>query len=614
MSDSIENVVSVSPSDLSVVFDETFNIDVYCVPGQLIKSFEFRLSFDPSLLQVDSIVEGDIFNGYSTFFNSGTIDNVAGSVVDVYGLIIGSGSVDTPGSLANITFTAQFSSGSYNIDLYDVGLTNETDYVNVVVNNGSVSVSSGNSNPNIPSTPSGPISRLIDVSGTYSTSAMDPDGDQVQYRFDWDASGSHDYSAWTTLGASGHIDSLSHSWSSPGTYLVKTQARDEHLATSSWSSGLTVTVSSPSNNDPLISNPNPVNESSNIPITTSSISVYIEDPDGDLFDYIITTSPDVGSVSINDSVNGSKTCTISGLSYSTKYTCYVSCRDTVSGNWINRSYWFNTVSSGGGGGFSYSSDDDDSDQNNPPITPVRPFGPLYVEKGVEYIYRSMSYDVDGDDIRYRFDWGDGNISDWSDFYSSNVSVSMSHHWSSVSRFEVRVIAQDVNGLNSSWSFVLNVTVSQTYVGDPPVAEINVSSDNLSVNHSVVFDGSNSYDGDGIIVSYHWDFGDGFNGSGVSPEHVYSSPGEYFVTLVVMDNNGNFYSDTLVVNVGSEMFKIGLDENNAMFPLFVVFGITILVLVVIVCLALFFKNNIILFIRNQQINNLRRRLRKYKDLQ
>ena len=100
-----------------------------------------------------------------------------------------------------------------------------------------------NNNPNTPTIPSGPVSRMIGESGTYSTSATDPDGDMVQYRFDWNSSGAHNYSGWTSLVPSGQSASLSHSWSSAGTYVVRAQARDEHGSVSiNWSAGLTVNV------------------------------------------------------------------------------------------------------------------------------------------------------------------------------------------------------------------------------------------------------------------------------------------------------------------------------------------------------------------------------------
>lgn len=52
-----------------------------------------------------------------------------------------------------------------------------------------------------------------------------------------------------------------------------------------------------------------------------------------------------------------------------------------------------------------------------------------------------------------------------------------------------------------------------------------------------FDGSGSYDTDGTIVSYLWDFGDGNSGTGVAPVHTYEQDGDYIVTLCVTDDDG-----------------------------------------------------------------------------
>ena len=55
--------------------------------------------------------------------------------------------------------------------------------------------------------------------------------------------------------------------------------------------------------------------------------------------------------------------------------------------------------------------------------------------------------------------------------------------------------------------------------------------------TVTFDGSLSYDPDGTIVRYDWDFGDGQFGSGVVVSHTYYYPGIYSVRLTVTDNKG-----------------------------------------------------------------------------
>ena len=54
---------------------------------------------------------------------------------------------------------------------------------------------------------------------------------------------------------------------------------------------------------------------------------------------------------------------------------------------------------------------------------------------------------------------------------------------------------------------------------------------------ITFDGSSSFDPDGTISTYVWNFGDGELGLGEKPTHNYSTDGEFTVTLTVTDNDG-----------------------------------------------------------------------------
>lgn len=148
---------------------------------------------------------------------------------------------------------------------------------------GIVNVTSPNQPPNTPTQPVGPITRNVGQSGSYSTSATDPDGDQVQYRFDFDANGVHAYSSYTVLIPSGQTGSMSYTWNASGTFVVKAQARDSIGQTSNWSSGLTVTVSSGGNqppNTPTVSGP------SNVKVgVTQQFSAITTDPNSDMIEY-----------------------------------------------------------------------------------------------------------------------------------------------------------------------------------------------------------------------------------------------------------------------------------------------------------------------------------------
>jgi len=64
-----------------------------------------------------------------------------------------------------------------------------------------------------------------------------------------------------------------------------------------------------------------------------------------------------------------------------------------------------------------------------------------------------------------------------------------------------------------------------------------------VNQTITFDGSGSTDPNGYPLTYAWDFGDGFSGSGVSPTHIYTSPSIYAVKLTVSNDKGGTASDT-----------------------------------------------------------------------
>ena len=76
--------------------------------------------------------------------------------------------------------------------------------------------------------------------------------------------------------------------------------------------------------------------------------------------------------------------------------------------------------------------------------------------------------------------------------------------------------------------------------EPPIADAGGPYADR-VGGEMTFDGSGSYDPNGTeLAEYIWDFGDGSTGQGVKPDHTYTSPGVYNVTLMVSD--GKQYSD------------------------------------------------------------------------
>jgi len=71
----------------------------------------------------------------------------------------------------------------------------------------------------------------------------------------------------------------------------------------------------------------------------------------------------------------------------------------------------------------------------------------------------------------------------------------------------------------------------------PIASFTYSPLDPYVGETVTFDASASYDPDGTIFSYLWDFGDHAIGDGVTTTHVYAAGGTYTVALTAIDNEG-----------------------------------------------------------------------------
>jgi parallel beta-helix repeat protein len=96
--------------------------------------------------------------------------------------------------------------------------------------------------------------------------------------------------------------------------------------------------------------------------------------------------------------------------------------------------------------------------------------------------------------------------------------------------------------------------------NPPVANFTFNVYNLSV----VFDGSESYDRDGLIVVYSFYFGDGNTSSSMIFNHTYGGYGTYSVSLTVIDDDGK--SDMISQNVFVKIHVTNLDSKWNFFSL------------------------------------------------
>ncbi len=96
----------------------------------------------------------------------------------------------------------------------------------------SYSIPAPNGAPSTPATPAGASSGWVNTAYTFTTSATDPNGHSLEYRYDW---GNGSISGW---GAAVRTNT----WPSTGQFNVKAQARDSLGALSGWSAARAITI------------------------------------------------------------------------------------------------------------------------------------------------------------------------------------------------------------------------------------------------------------------------------------------------------------------------------------------------------------------------------------
>jgi hypothetical protein len=299
----------------------------------------------------------------------------------------------------------------------------------------------GNNPPNTPSTPSGPSTGNPGVSYNYYTSAIDPDGDQVSYQFDW---GDGTQSTWSPYYTSGSTAGTDHSWPS-GTYQVKARAKDTHGAYSGWSSPRTVTIGGGGNSPPNTPN-TPSGPTTGTPGATYTYSTSTIDPDGDQVKYYFDWDDGTGDWTSYASSGSTQSASHSWSSGGT-YQVKVKAQDDNGADSSYSSTLTVTITS----------------TNSAPNKPNRPSGSTAGKVGKSYSYTSSTNDPDGDKVYYNFSWGDGTYSGWIGPYDSGLVVTASHAWSTEGTLSIQVKAKDEHGTESVWSDPLTISMPKNKI-------------------------------------------------------------------------------------------------------------------------------------------------------
>jgi hypothetical protein len=188
------------------------------------------------------------------------------------------------------------------------------------------------------------------------------------------------------------------------------------------------------------SSPNPSNHATGIS-TTADLSWTGGDPDiGDTVTYDVyfgTTSP---PTSVTTGQSGT-TYDPGTISASTKYYWQIVSWDNHGASTSGPIWDFTTA----GGG------------NSAPNTPSKPSGSTSGKAGEEYNYSTSAIDPDGDQVYYKWDWGD-EISNWDGPYDSGLNVEASHIWNTKGDYSIKVKSKDTYGDESDWSDPLSISM------------------------------------------------------------------------------------------------------------------------------------------------------------
>ncbi len=163
-----------------------------------------------------------------------------------------------------------------------------------------------------------------------------------------------------------------------------------------------------------------------------------------------------------------------------------------------------------------------------------------------------SKDSDGKIVRYHWDFGDDQ---------SSTEAAPLHVYSKTGTYGVKLtVTDDSNTRNNQTSDVLQIVVNQNPIADSGPDQ------SAAAGQEVILDGKGSFDPDGSVSRYAWDFGDGQSASGQRVTHRYSKPGVYPARLTVEDDTGHAnaidYDEAIIIVNAPPVAVAGSDRIAA----------------------------------------------------
>jgi PKD repeat protein len=157
------------------------------------------------------------------------------------------------------------------------------------------------------------------------------------------------------------------------------------------------------------------------------------------------------------------------------------------------------------------------------------------------IFTDASTDADGKIVSWLWEFETGS----SLFYNAQTyQKTVSHTFTKSGTYSVKLTVTDDGNLKNT--YILDIFVKN----NAPIAILTASPNPALSQTQVSFFGNTSYDIDGTIVKYAWDFGDTtiISQGRTIESHTYAKPGTYKASLTVTDNLGDSSTANLFINV------------------------------------------------------------------
>ena len=374
-----------------------------------------------------------------------------------------------------------------------------------------------NQPPAVPPQPSGPSSGVVGQSLQFCTQGTsDPEGQAVSIIFNWG-----DGTSSSPIGASaGQTVCASHSYSLAAAYGVKARARDSQGAESAESAAWTVTITS--NQAPNQAS-RPAGPSTTNTALTETYCTSATDPEGHQVKYSFDWGDGSALQETGFGSSGWNGCLSHRWTTAGSYNVATRATDSLGavGAW---SLPFTVVVS-------------TFQANRAPNTPSQPSGASNLVRGQSASYSTSATDIDGNQVRYEFNWGDGSMTETTSFGNSGSNGALSHSFSSLGTFCVSARTHD-NGaptMSSGWSSCKNVQV----VNQVPGQAATPSGTTSFASGSTQTYTTSATDPDGEALEYRFEWGDGTTSAwGAAAQAHTFGHGQFVIRAQARDPQGS----------------------------------------------------------------------------